>query len=758
MPKPKKQYQQEQTQPQTQAGPKPQPSGPSFEFYANIDPATGRPVGLYRRVAGDGMDTLLERWNVEAQAWEDHPGLMAATGIGGDTPYERITEAQAMALWEDMNGITGGDEENKAANESGDLSSQSGGADDTKNWYDKLPKVKGNAPIAPDGFVKTMERQEEVKRKVADGQAFGADEAGSDVAFWEDMLPPEIEKEMLDFIRNLSKKKKGEEPPKEEGRGGDFPFARRRGVNITMLHGDEEKDSEAVKANTSGNKDVHVRGHWRWTRNGRVWVREYYRGGKKGGQPTAYTSQLPKTTEGLRPVGSFLFDGGTYAVYYDAASSGDDLYLWHNESNQWVASASAFGYQSGQSMNDNEILEAFEETLKDAKNREAAMLKKSQMTLPGIEFDGQPIYSSAFVIDEDGQRKRIEGMLSPSGKQTINGIDYVMTSVFMWDADGDLPTAKILISRNDFEALVQNDKASATILANAYDYVTKLADADWGDSPEGMAGNLFEMGQYLADASYNFTDDELARFHKYAKAIGDVEELKEALEQIDWMNTDDFIGMLDALTDEPFGLNDSVKLDVVNIEAIPGQQTINVYLSDGENTGPLRNYNVSFAIRNDSTHIGLIDLSTTEGNGAGTEILQTIQFMATPSGVLTLEANIDVGGYAWAVMGFDFALRQQKRRFFEDFFTAVKEEYGDDIFDEDEKLEEMKRFYDLDYLTDIHSWDIATWKGPDDAHFGKSFLLGSGWSGVKFAFDDPVGETYFRKRLGSKCCRHTNNY
>lgn len=107
---------------------------------------------------------------------------------------------------------------------------------------------------------------------------------------------------------------------------------------------------------------------------------------------------------------------------------------------------------------------------------------------------------------------------------------------------------------------------------------------------------------------------------------------------------------------------------------------------------------------------------------------------------ITIHANIDVGGYAWARMGFDFAnngVREDLRR---RAFALWVQRYRDPDT-APFPLDEAPR-----------SWDIATLAGPDGYRIGKVVMLGSDWHGVKDLTDGSehrrIADAYYAaKRL-----------
>jgi hypothetical protein len=120
-----------------------------------------------------------------------------------------------------------------------------------------------------------------------------------------------------------------------------------------------------------------------------------------------------------------------------------------------------------------------------------------------------------------------------------------------------------------------------------------------------------------------------------------------------------------------------------------------------------------------------------------------IAYMNIGLDAIYLEANMAVGGYAWARMGFDFR----------DDFTLDR--YRDDF------LRDLLRLYpndevDIDYLNSSinHSWDIAAFTGPDGRRVGKEYLLGKAYEAEKilqpWAEGVEVGEAYYEIKKRKK--------
>jgi GNAT superfamily N-acetyltransferase len=100
-------------------------------------------------------------------------------------------------------------------------------------------------------------------------------------------------------------------------------------------------------------------------------------------------------------------------------------------------------------------------------------------------------------------------------------------------------------------------------------------------------------------------------------------------------------------------------------------------------------------------------------------------------------ANMEVGGYAWARMGFDWADESDARRHSGLVINRWILKYGDTS-----KLPlEGNRFA---------PWEIASLTGPDGFAIGKAYLIGKNWDGVKELDTSTrgfqVGEVYYHAK------------
>lgn len=126
-----------------------------------------------------------------------------------------------------------------------------------------------------------------------------------------------------------------------------------------------------------------------------------------------------------------------------------------------------------------------------------------------------------------------------------------------------------------------------------------------------------------------------------------------------------------------------------------------------------------------------------QGSGFGSSFYKHAEDSYSAIGVksITMQANLEVGGYAWARMGFNFdepssLLKAQQR-----LGKAYKKRYKKDLFPN----EEPKTAY-----------GIAAFTGPDGHRLGKDALLGSKWWATKsLSKSDPgfkAGKAYYKAK------------
>lgn len=118
----------------------------------------------------------------------------------------------------------------------------------------------------------------------------------------------------------------------------------------------------------------------------------------------------------------------------------------------------------------------------------------------------------------------------------------------------------------------------------------------------------------------------------------------------------------------------------------------------------------------------------TQGSGFGREFYRQSEetYMSLGINRVSLEANLEVGGYAWARMGFDFdkpldpikAMEMEQK-----FMESYEERHGQ--FPSNDQVPQISK---------LKPWEIAALKIEGESEkdrIGKQLLLGSKWDGVK---------------------------
>lgn len=122
------------------------------------------------------------------------------------------------------------------------------------------------------------------------------------------------------------------------------------------------------------------------------------------------------------------------------------------------------------------------------------------------------------------------------------------------------------------------------------------------------------------------------------------------------------------------------------------------------------------SIKKDSIYLDSFFLSEKmQGRGIGSKTLRELAVVSKGLGKnsINLDANGDVGTYAWAIMGFDFRSNLERKEVREHFFYFLDKKH-------------IK--YDREKI--YHTWDIATFRGKGGKKVGKDFLLSKTiWAG-----------------------------
>lgn len=138
--------------------------------------------------------------------------------------------------------------------------------------------------------------------------------------------------------------------------------------------------------------------------------------------------------------------------------------------------------------------------------------------------------------------------------------------------------------------------------------------------------------------------------------------------------------------------------------------------------------------RNGEVHNDLLSLdSSVRGEGFATAFYKHTEEQYIKAGMkkITIHANLSVGGYTWARMGFS---SDSTSSFVNTLKYNYRQEYNTDL-----------------PFTPKSMWEVAAYRGPDGKKIGKELLLGTSWSAVKYLTDDdpgmPVGQAYYAEKL-----------
>lgn len=114
--------------------------------------------------------------------------------------------------------------------------------------------------------------------------------------------------------------------------------------------------------------------------------------------------------------------------------------------------------------------------------------------------------------------------------------------------------------------------------------------------------------------------------------------------------------------------------------------------------------------------------------GVAADMLERMETAYIKHGLkrITLMANDEVGGYAWARQGFDFIDENARR---EGLDNEADHTIRNMHLGEDKTNELMDQYLMLE-----HAWEIAAWNPTNEKpgeHLGKTILMGSNWFGSK---------------------------
>jgi len=137
-----------------------------------------------------------------------------------------------------------------------------------------------------------------------------------------------------------------------------------------------------------------------------------------------------------------------------------------------------------------------------------------------------------------------------------------------------------------------------------------------------------------------------------------------------------------------------------------------------------------------------------QNQGIGMDFYRTSEQSYSDAGFETIKlyADMSVGGYAWARMGYDFDNTQYDRR--SEDLSSVRRKMQDNWYNR-YHVDAPKR-----YMSMTHTWEFATVKGPDGHNIGKEVMRASAWYGVKSlnprSKGYKIGQAYYAARDKSR--------
>lgn len=166
-----------------------------------------------------------------------------------------------------------------------------------------------------------------------------------------------------------------------------------------------------------------------------------------------------------------------------------------------------------------------------------------------------------------------------------------------------------------------------------------------------------------------------------------------------------------------------IKTKVTGIESTDTQITVRGYVTkNGHNVG---SYTRTIYCREKRVYHNYFSINSSEqGTGFGAAFYRNTEnaYMAAGVKKVMISANIDVGGYAWARMGFDDTGDNLSN-----FIRGAKDRWV-------AKNNTLTTFPKIN-----HIWQLAALKDPAGHTIGKETLLGRTWSALKMLDEDDPG-------------------
>jgi len=197
------------------------------------------------------------------------------------------------------------------------------------------------------------------------------------------------------------------------------------------------------------------------------------------------------------------------------------------------------------------------------------------------------------------------------------------------------------------------------------------------------------------------------------------------------------------------GINSSINISgstVYKKNGVPYMLHIDGEIRDSD-TNKIGNFSRNLNLTTKSVENTHFELNPSEqGKGVGMDFYRTSEQAYVDAGFkdIKLFADMSVGGYAWARMGFDFDRKRYKGS---DAILNNSDYEGVMRVLKDRWYHNYKTILPKKYSSMKHSWEIATIVGPDDHKIGKDVMRGSSWSGVKIlnakSAGYKVGQLYY---------------
>ena len=186
------------------------------------------------------------------------------------------------------------------------------------------------------------------------------------------------------------------------------------------------------------------------------------------------------------------------------------------------------------------------------------------------------------------------------------------------------------------------------------------------------------------------------------------------------------------------------EINTINVEFRKIQVFGNVYDVNGDSIGEFeRIIHSDCEVHNEYLKLDRIE----QGSGFGAKLYENSELTYLEAGIenVTIYANIDVGGYAWARMGFDFVNDTNR----EDIHESILRNYA-----EKHKvtrvlaINELANSFGITYKS--KGWEFAAFTNSDGERKGKKVMLGSDWFAKKsINLNDEgflVGMNYYAKK------------